>query len=150
VACLADVARLEWACHESFRAADAPSLDLARLAAVPAEAYGALRFSLDPSVRLVRSIHPVASIWEANQPHRDGVPRGPEGAEAVLVRRSAFAVSVEALNPLDWTFLAAIAAGATLEAVAQASEAEEILTGSLARWVGEGVIAAFTLATQAA
>ena len=71
---LADVARLEWACHECYHAADAGAFDFAALARVPAERHAGLRFLLHPSTRLLRSSHPVAAIMEANQPDRDGTP----------------------------------------------------------------------------
>src|SRR5262249_35839478 len=61
---LGDVARLEWACHESELAAEVPAFDFAALAAIGAEASGDIRFSLAPSVRLVASIYPVVSIWQ--------------------------------------------------------------------------------------
>ncbi|HUJ01110.1 MAG TPA: DNA-binding domain-containing protein, partial [Usitatibacter sp.] len=52
LACLGDVARLEWARHESFHAAEAPGLDAAALAAVAPERQGEVRLLLHPSVRL--------------------------------------------------------------------------------------------------
>src|SRR5258708_2939398 len=50
---LADVARLEWACHECLHAADAGSLDYAALGRGAAERHGGIRFVLHPAVRLV-------------------------------------------------------------------------------------------------
>ena len=49
----ADLARLEWAREEAYHAADAPPLDPASLAAIPAERYPELRFVPHPSLRLV-------------------------------------------------------------------------------------------------
>ncbi|HSS29308.1 MAG TPA: DNA-binding domain-containing protein, partial [Usitatibacter sp.] len=50
LAYLADVARLEWACHESYGAPDAAPFDLADLARVGADDYPRIRFQLHPSV----------------------------------------------------------------------------------------------------
>jgi hypothetical protein len=112
---LPDVARLEWACHESFHAADAPRFDATRLAAVPPERHGTLRFAVHPSARFVRSDFPVASIWEANQPDRDGTPERSAGGEQVLVRREALDVRLRRLDAGQWIFLQALARGEPLE-----------------------------------
>src|SRR5438552_287340 len=45
---LPDVARLEWACHECYHAADGPAFDFATLAEVLPERYDELRFRLGP------------------------------------------------------------------------------------------------------
>ena len=88
----------------------AGTLDFAALAAVPAEEQPALRFSLHPSVRLVRSAWPVLAIWEANQPDRDGTPDRDEGADDVLVWREDGRVRLALLAPQDAAFVAALAA----------------------------------------
>ncbi len=145
---LADVARLEWACHECHHAADAGALDVAALARVGAESLGELRFALHPAVRLMRSFHPIAAIWEANQPHRDGIPDRARGPDHVLVRREDLAVRVERVDAAQWTLLAGFAAGASLDEASAslgAGEAERILAASLARFVRDGVIRRFSL-----
>jgi hypothetical protein len=63
-----DVARLEWAYQQVLTAADAPLLDLSRLAAVAADDYARLRFVLHPALRTLASVAPVLAIWRANQP----------------------------------------------------------------------------------
>src|SRR5262249_19551793 len=50
LAYLGDVARLEWACHESALAAEAPAWDAAALARLPEGEQGAVRLRLHPSV----------------------------------------------------------------------------------------------------
>lgn len=115
---LADVARLEWAWHEALSAAGAAGIDFAALAAVHAEEQPALRFSLHPSVRLVRSAWPVLAIWEANQPERDGTPDRDEGADDVLVWREDQRVRLALLAPPDAAFVEALGRGIPLEAAA--------------------------------
>src|SRR5260221_11883911 len=85
---LADVARLEWACHESSLAADARGFDFEALARVPPQRGAGIRFTPAPAVRPRASPHPVVSIWEANQPGRDGTPRTTTGAEHAPVWRA--------------------------------------------------------------
>jgi len=148
LAYLADIARLEWACHESYHAADALPFDLAALAQVAPESLGEVRFRLHPAARLMRSAHPIAAIWEANQPPADGTPARIEGPDHVLVRREGLAVRVQRVDAAEWTLLAAFAAGAGLEAASAAlapGDGERILAASLARFVRDQVLCGFTL-----
>ncbi len=84
---LSDVARLEWAWQEAYHAADADPVDMQILAEVdPAELDG-IRFTMHPSVRLLHSRWPVASMWEAHQqdvPDLSAVVLSPE--DALIVR----------------------------------------------------------------
>jgi hypothetical protein len=143
---LPDVARLEWLCHESYHAADAPPFDFAALARVAEPRRGAIRFVLDPAARMMRSPHPVAAIWEANQPGRDGTPDRDAGPDCILVRRALHTVRVTRVAEFEWEFLARIAGGAPLEAAAGAlsgRDAHALLGGALARYVADGVITGF-------
>jgi hypothetical protein len=100
----------------------------------------------------VRSHHPIASIWHANQPGRDGTPDATHGAQFVVVARGADGSRIEALQPGEWQLLHSLAKGATLgEATAQldAATAAAVLATSLARFIREGAIAGFALSAQA-
>lgn len=144
---LPDVARLEWACHESFHAGEAPALDAVALAAVARERQGEIRFRLHPAVRLVASVHPVMSIWEANQPERDGTPEVCTGAEHVIVRREELTVRLGRVAPAEWRFVAALARGETLEAAVDAAApdaAPNFLAPLLARLSAGGVLCGFS------
>lgn len=105
---LPDVARLEWACHESLHSAHGDG-STARL---PEK-----RLRLAPHVRLLRSPFPVAAIWEfalGEQPE-EGRRLNIEdaGASHLLVRRPALDVEVLALAPEDWHWLARFESPAT-------------------------------------
>ena len=142
---LRDVARLEWAWHESFHAPDAPPIDLDALARIPEARQGGIRFTLHPSSRLVDSTFPVLAIWEANQPERDGTPERLEGADAVLVHRPGLDVQLGLLERPDWRFLRALELGDGLEAAAGRAgyaDAQE-LGAALRGFVAARVIAAF-------
>jgi hypothetical protein len=144
---LADVARLEWACHECLHAADAASLDFAALGRVAAERHGDIRFLLHPAVRLVRSPHPVGAIRAANLSGGDGSVRE-EGPDHLVVARAGGEARVQSVAAREWDFLAALARGATFEEASAAYGAHdgEALTGALAGAVESGVITAFALA----
>ena len=142
---LADVARLEWALHESERARDAAPLDLAALARCAGGDPGAIRLRLHPAVRLIESPHPILALWEANQAGGDGTPVAAPGVARVLVRRVGFVAVPAAIDAPDWTLLAALAAGETLDeaCVALGDAATEHLGPVLARFVRDGVLCDF-------
>lgn len=142
---LEDVARLEWAWHESFHAADVPPIDLDRLSRVAPADQGAIRFRLHPTVRLVDSGFPILSIWEANQPQRDGTPDRLEDADTVVVHRPGLEVQVGLLERTHWRFLRALELGDALEPAAERAgfgDAED-LGLALRQFVAARVIAAF-------
>lgn len=142
LAYLADVAALEWACHECELAPEPDAFDFTALARVAPEAYAELRFALHPAVRLVSSAHPIASILAANAPDRDGTLSGAQSAELALVRRVNGEARVEACTGDAWRLLQGFARGETL---AQASEgvSEAMVPQALADWVRAGVVSAF-------
>jgi len=63
--------RLEWASNAAYHAADAPTLNPARIAAVPQDRYAQLTFVVHPSVQLFASTFPTDRIWQAHQPGGD-------------------------------------------------------------------------------
>ena len=145
---LPDVARLEWAIDEAHRAAEAPRVPeamLAALASVEAERLASLRLRLDPSCRLVTSPYPILHVWRANQPDRDGRERVllDEGADRLLVRRDDARVAIEPLQAGEHAWLAALAAseplGAAIEA-AQFVDALFDLGGALHAHIGAGTL----------
>jgi hypothetical protein len=146
LAYLPDVARLEWAWHLAYSAADAAPLDFEALGRVPADAQGSIRFELHPSVHLLRSDHPIASIWEANQEGRDGTMERDPGPEWVLVQRDALEVAVHRLREAEWGFLAAMKGGASLEQASEClgAEAGQLLAPLLKRLAAAGVFSGFT------
>ena len=145
---LPDVARLEWAWHEAFHAADHAPFDLARLATVAAERYEALRFALHPSARLIASPYPIERIWQANQPERCGDERIDlaAGPARLLVIRRALEVKIETLGVGEFALLSAVAQRAPLEAAcAQALAADPAfdVTPSLQDHVLRGTVVDF-------
>lgn len=99
---LGDVARLEWAGHDSFHAA---AIETSPLASTQPHH----RLRLAPHVRFVRSDFPIAEIWEfALSEHRQDQPQldvDRETPSHVLVSRPALEVQVMTLPPEDWMWL---------------------------------------------
>ena len=122
---LSDVARLEWAWHECFHAAAAQPFDVSRLAAVPADAHGSLRFTLHPALRLLASPYPLLRIWQVNQPDYAGdmAIDWHSEPETLLLRREHDAVVIESLPTAAFRFLATLADGGTLGAATESAVA---------------------------
>lgn len=122
---LPDVARIERARGLAYHAADAAPLS-------PAEVAGAaispedLRLGLHPSVSLVASDWPAASIWAANQPGADPAAMRASGPEAALILRDpALEVPVRALRPGDAALVAALLEGQALGPAAARAQGTE-------------------------
>jgi len=64
---LSDVARLEWAYHSVFHAANSPNFDIPKLEQITEEDYHKLIFKPNPASQLVKSPYPILQIWKANQ-----------------------------------------------------------------------------------
>jgi len=147
---LPDVARLEWAWHRAFHAADVPPLSLERLAAVAPASYPALRFVLHPSVQLLASAYPLLHIWQVNQPDYAGDRSVDlaEGGVRLRVARPGLDVEIESLNPGDDALLRAFAAGRDFDAASRAALAaqpEYDLSTALRAHVARGVITDFSI-----
>ena len=105
---LPDVARLEWAYHRVFHAADHPPLPLEQLAAVPPAQHGQLVFGLHPAMRLLESDYPLLRIWQANQPEAadEQIDLG-AGGEWLLVFRRDLEIEFKRLSHGEYILLRA-------------------------------------------
>jgi hypothetical protein len=113
---LADLARLEWAreCAAVEPVVDAVGPEL--LAAVPPAQLEQVVFVLQPSLKLIDSAYPVFSVWLANQ--GDNAPPVDQsiGPECGIARGRPDGVEIAVLAPDLFSYLSALAAGATLGA----------------------------------
>lgn len=120
---LADVARLELALRDSYHAADSAPLPPASLALPEADLL-ASRFTLAPSLRLIRSPHPVLAIWQANT---TGGPPPQPGPQDVVILRPDYDPAPHLLPPGGAHFLTALHDGQTLaEALTAAGDAFDL------------------------
>lgn len=149
---VADVARLEWAMHEAFHAADAPPLASERLGGVPPDRFGALTLALHPACRLLASAYPILRIWEANQPGAaDEFVSLTEGGTRLLVRRPRYEVEALALSAGEFSMLGALLTHRTIaQALAHAHDVEpEFDLGAfLAKHFLSGTFVDFGVAAQ--
>jgi hypothetical protein len=146
-----DVARLEWAYQEVLTAADAPVLDLSRLAAVAPDDYLRLQFVLHPALRTVASVAPVLAIWRANQPEDGAFGAAVDldsGPSRVLLTRQRDHVELRECPPGLFTLVRALAAGRSLDTAAalatQAAPGFDLAAG-LQRLAALGALVDFRL-----
>lgn len=140
---LADLAKLEWARQDaavqSVRAAIGPDA----LAAFAPEELEHLRFSLQPSLRLLRSPYPVFSVWLRNQ-HEDAPPVDQSlGDECGMTRARDDGVEVARLEPDTFSYLCSLTEGRTLgEALGSSGVEGPRLTQILGFAFAQGLVTA--------
>ncbi len=149
LAYLPDVARLEWARHRAFHAAEHAALAIERLAAVPPVQYGQLQFRLHPSAQLIASDYPILRIWQVNQLEytEEATVNLAAGGVRLLVVRHGLEVIIESLSAGDDALLRAFAAGQRFEAAsatALVAQPGHDLPAALRRYVAGAVITDFS------
>lgn len=64
---LSDVARLEWAWHQLYDAANAETFDLQKFTELDDDQAEYILFALPPGASLISSTYPILEIWKINQ-----------------------------------------------------------------------------------
>jgi hypothetical protein len=102
-----------------------------------------MRFGLHPSTEIVRSPHPIVTIWAMNSGEQDVAPIENWCGEDALVFRPYLDVEVRALPPGGAAFLLALAGGRPPGEAAEAGLAdypEFDLARNLAGLIGLGLV----------
>lgn len=120
---LADVARLEWAVHQALHAPRGPAMDLERLSQLGNEQCTAVRFTANPSLRLIAVDTPADVIWRAVLEQDERALAGIQVARApryLLVQGvPASEVEVSPVGESEWNLLQALSSGVALEQALQ-------------------------------
>lgn len=120
---LADVARLEWAWHRAYHAADVEALSLEAMQEATSRVDHAT-LTLHPSLSVVRSAYPMVTIWELAGREGESEPaRLPADREDALVVRPKLDVEVRRLPEGGADFVLALQRGANLQNAAGAATA---------------------------
>lgn len=144
---LAELARLEWACHEVYQAADSPPLSHDQLHALASVDPSQVTFHVHAALRLLSFPFPVHRVWLALQPEAPAeevvdLPL-PEQETGVVVTRGDGKVQVTPLARTDYLLLEAMSRGvdaASVERIAIESEPEFDFPRFLATVLNLGVI----------
>lgn len=148
---LPDMARLEWAMHRVFHAADALAVSPADFSGLAEARMPALRLLLHPATRLLSSIYPVLRIWQVCQPGQERSETSvdvDEGGQCLLVIRRDYAVHLELLSSGEYALLVSLQAGNTLGAAVEAAlraQSDFDLGAGLARHVTGGTFVSLEL-----
>ncbi|CAH0274028.1 hypothetical protein SRABI118_03572 [Massilia sp. Bi118] len=144
---LPDLARLEWAVHESWYAPDVPAaggdgpLDV--LATLSPQQFEASRAILHPSLRLHASRWATAAIWLAEQPEGPDAPIDTGRPGHALILRARWQVAVREIDAAEFAALARLAEGESFGAAFDAAfdlDEEAPIAAWLDGWLKNGVL----------
>ncbi|MBB6485581.1 DUF2063 domain-containing protein [Rhizobium lusitanum] len=141
---LPDVLRLEAARGRAYHAADAMPLDATLLATIEPERLERLRFVPHPSAWIIRSAHPVVSIWAMNAGEMELGEIDDWIAEDALVIRPQMTVEVHRLPPGAAVFLEGLLAGIDLASAFESALTEAADFDLSANLAGALAAGAFT------
>jgi hypothetical protein len=150
LAYLADVAKLEWAINCSLHASDVGPLELAALAAIPADEQERVCFVAHPSVRLLSVDYPADRIWRAVLAGDDAelmnLDTSAAGPINLVVERRPAGVEVIRLDQPAWHFLTALCDGEPLHSAIDKATGLDAST-TLAEHLAAGRFIAFEVVT---
>lgn len=123
----AEVAKLEWACHEVYQAPDSPLPSREQIETVASADPSQVIVRFHPALRLLFFPHPVHRVWLALQPDAPedevvALPL-PEEGSGVLVTRPFQKVQVSPLEKTRYLLLEALLAGKDLASVSRMATA---------------------------
>ena len=145
---LPDVARLEWAVNRALHAPDVEPLDARAIAGVDPALHERIRFTVDPSVSVLRTDYPADAIWRAVVESDDAALAElnlSDGPVHLQVQRLQNGVEVDRIDESAFRITAALMTGQPLGAALacdDASSAARVLAGHLAagRFIGFEVL----------
>jgi hypothetical protein len=112
---LSDVAKLEWAIHTAYFAADVEKIDPTALAKATHQQLENLRFSLHPSATIISSVYAIDKIWHiAQNEFKDNDIDINSGGANLLVVRPEYKAEVHILENGEAEFLTALQSKETL------------------------------------
>ena len=118
---LVELARLEWACHEVYQAADSAPLQPDRFQALVSADPSCVTIEFQQMARFLSFSVPVHRVWQALQP--DASPDElvdlplPEQQTGVVVTRREGRIHVTPLNWLDYRLLEALSQGSSVASI---------------------------------
>jgi len=122
---LGDVARVEIAWLEAYHAADADSMTPEALIAGAQGDIAKLQFGFHPSLRLISSDFPAASIWRKHQPDAASEAANLAGGENILIARPHREVFVHRITPASFSAIMTLKEGKPLSAAIEAALEQE-------------------------
>lgn len=130
---IAEVAKLEWLCHEAFVAADKAIFDIDAFGQLSASDRTKVVFYLAPDVKLIESDFPIDKIWQYGIKNDDSQapPKLASGPFYCMVHRRDYRVVVEPLSKNEFVFLKEIATNTPFNEVCESISKCSINVGEL-------------------
>lgn len=152
IAYLPDVARLEWVVHGACLAPDVAPAGIAALSGLAPDELDGARFTLQPSVAVLRSAWATVPLWQAHQPGGPALPARVDAACVALVVRRGWEVQVSVTGEAEAAALECLAAqgsfGEAVDALLAAlneGEAPPDIAAMLRRWFAAGLVRAIVV-----
>ncbi|MCG3204715.1 MAG: hypothetical protein KCHDKBKB_01431 [Elusimicrobia bacterium] len=124
---VAELAKVEWAAHQSFFADDTPPLNTSLLNKIPKQKWPQLKLRFDPSVKLLKLSWPVDDLWrrdgKINRQQIKKIRRGT--SHVVIYRLPDKQVRISRLSRIQFSFLSLLHSGRPL------GKALDILSGMI-------------------
>jgi hypothetical protein len=139
----ADLARLEWALHVAYFAADITPLEQQAWLAMHADALLDARLAVHPACQLISSLYAIAGIWKAHVQPGSRVPANVDLPTCVLVVRPRWQPEVVVQSASAHVALGALQRGATLDEALDAAfeiDAAFDFTSQLQIWISSCAI----------
>ena len=146
---LADLARLEWAVHESTLSRDDPTCDWQGFAAPPPAARSGSTLILSDALRLLTVDWPVDTIWASHR-GRPAQDKRRKGSIRLCVYRSGrFDAEVARITGADLRLLERIGRGARIaELESSRNRQADNVVRTIMVWIGRGWIAGYDLGRE--
>lgn len=111
-----DVAKLEWALHSSYFAADVEPIDRVGVSQIEPERLESIKFDLHPSAQLISSKYPINKIWQVSQQGYEGDFNLDinSGGVDILVVRPEYKINTIILEMGEYPFLNSLLDGSSL------------------------------------
>ena len=148
---LPDVARLEWAYHQAFHAADAGGINIEALASIAVTHAETLRFDFNPAAQLIASDYPILQIWQANQDGYDGddIISLDDTGVRLLVNRIDYEIQFSRLSQGGYVLLEQLSENAAFACACEAAlkvEPQLNLAESLFHFIQQRVLVDYSIA----
>ncbi len=115
LACLPELARLEWHYHRAYYAADDPRFDFGAFSQIKEHQHAGVVLTVSQAVALLSSQHPLYQIWQSRE-FADG---NPGHCQYLCVHRERLRPAVTPLSRQKYCLLEALIQGQSLEQLAR-------------------------------
>lgn len=148
---LPDIARLEWALHTAYFAADAEKIDSSALSKINPEQLGELHFTLHPSAQIITSAFPIEKIYLLAMGLSEENIDINSGGENILVVRPEYKIEMMVIDNAEASFLTELESGKNLFQAfedANAIDNNFDLGMALQKFLGNGVFVEFNVSNS--